>query len=223
MESYAKEVTLMQQQPDPYAHYPSARALYQTAQPTYTPPSYAVPPSAYGFQQPYSAAQAVSRRPTGRIAFVRGLLFGLLLILLVAGWVVAVSLPSGLMDSIHNAEEADVTGILSFLVSLGISLVQGLIAWIIYYFAGRSGARAGGKMSTGIYTCLWATLWYLMADFSAFFVLAGITANGFPDAIYVVSAIPGIMRSFSIDAMLALVGLAIGAAGASRGASRARR
>src|SRR5579883_2072045 len=191
MESYAKEVTLMQQQPDPYAHYPSARALYQTAQPTYTPPSYAVPPSAYGFQQPYAAAQAVSRKPTGRIAFVRGLLFGLLLIMLVAGWITAVSLPSDLMDSISNAEAADVTGMLSFLVSLGISLIQGFVAWIIYYFAGRSGARAGGKMSTGMYTCLWATLWYLTADFVAFFVLASMNANGLQDVTSLIGAIPG--------------------------------
>src|SRR5579883_1529721 len=220
MESYAKEVTLMQQQPDPYAHYPSSATLYQTAHPTYTPPSYAVPPSAYGFQQPYPAAQAVPGRPTGRIAFVRGLFFGLILIILVAGWVTAVSLPSGLMDSIHNAEAADVTGILSFLVSLGISLVQGLIAWIIYYFAGRSGARAGGKMSTGMYTCLWATLWYLLADFIAFFVLAGITANDLQDVTSIAGAIPGILRFFIIDAMLALLGLAIGAAGANRGAPR---
>jgi hypothetical protein len=211
LKSYAKEATSMQQQPDPYANYPSAQSLYQTAQP------------AYGFQQPYPAAQAVPGMPTGRIAFARGLFFGLILIILVAGWVTAVSLPSGFMDSIHNAEAADVTGILSFLVSLGISLVQGLIAWIIYYFAGRSGARAGGKMSTGMYTCLWATLWYLIADFIAFFVLAGITANGFQDVTYVVNAVPGILRSFSIDAILALVGLAIGAAGANRGAPRSGR
>ncbi len=78
-------------------------------------------------------------------------------------------------------------------------------------------------MSTGMYTCLWATLWYLIADFIAFFILAGITANGFQDVTYVVNAIPGILRSFSIDAMLALVGLAIGAAGANRGAPRPGR
>lgn len=212
----------MQQQPDPYANYPSAQSLYSTTQPAYTPPSYAVPQPAYGFQQPY-AAQNTPGRPTGRIAFARGLLFGLILTLLVAGWVTAVSLPSGIMDGINNAEAADATGILSFLVSLGISLVQGLIAWIIYYFAGRSGARAGGKMSAGMYTCLWATLWYLTADFIAFFVLAGISANSLHDAGYVVNSIPGIMRSFSIDAILALVGLGIGAVGASKGTPRPGR
>ncbi len=197
--------------------------MYQTAQPAYIPPAYAAPQPTYGFQQPYAGTRTVSGRPTGRIAFGRGLLFGLILAILVAGWVTAVSLPSGFMDSINNAEAQDVTGILSFLVSLGISLVQGLIAWIIYYFAGRSGARAGGKMSTGIYTCLWATLWYLTADFIAFFVLAGISANSLHDTSYVVNAIPGIMRSFSIDAILALVGLGIGAAGASKGAPRPGR
>lgn len=205
----------------------------------YSPPQHPYPPpsfpsqQAYAPQQPYPSSPPqpmpgfsytqAQARPTGRIAFTRGLLFGLLLILLVAVWIIVVSTPSPLQSALNNASSADPFGIANFFVNLLISLVQGVIAWVIYYFAGRAGARAGGKVSTGLIACLWASLWYLLADLIGFFVLAAITAASLHDPSYVLDSLPTIQQTFAIDAVLALIGLAFGAAGANKGAPRPYR
>lgn len=222
------------QQPGPY-NYPSAppvnippqmypQSAYPSPQPPYPPQPYpqrpynAMPQPVPG---PYGSSQQAPAKPTGRIAFTRGLVFGLILVLLVTAWVIFVSLPGTFLDAINNAP--DPFGVVNLFVNLMISLVQGVIAWIVYYFAGRVGARAGGKVSTGMLTCLWASLWYLLADFIGFFVLAALVAARLHDTTYVTDSIPGILQFFTIDAVLALLGLGIGAAGANKGAPRLPR
>lgn len=190
----------MQQPPNPYNYdsyqqqpsqgygqpYPPQQQYGQS----YPPQPYNYPPPSYA--QPVMAMPDPLAGQRRRMAFSRGLLSGLLMILVVGLWVAYAVIPQ----------------IPSFVSGPALSLLQAIPVWFIYYFAGRSAARAAGKVGTGVITCVWATLWYLLADLIGFFVIA-IMLRDFPN-----------LSGFGLDITLALFGLGIGALGASKGAPK---
>jgi hypothetical protein len=194
-------------------------------QPPYQQQAYYYPP----FNQQPGYMPGEEPLAQGNIKFKYGLIFGGILALLslsvnilnltgAAQFVTNLAMPFQ-----NNIDLFDLVYVLVW------SVIQGVIAWIIYGIAGFMAAKRAGQVRTGVSVCLWATLWYLIVDIVLImpftiisYLQAGIPPGEMMQSFFSIHFFLTLADIIFFDSFLALtVGLGIGAIGASIGKSSA--